>query len=154
MLFQRSEIRLDHKSASHTNLENVEDRGAGKSRVDSFTIEATGQSTVSALNSLYGIPSNTGSSSVNQSVFSTGTEYFSPVDLNVFQRYYGLRTQAAIARNGHSSNYCGTTNVDCFEGKRTQTCIVICCVSFIVTATLSNQTSHMIIYMMIYIMTI
>ena len=38
-------------------------------------------SSISFLNSLYGITSNAGSKAINQSVFSTGSEYFSPADL-------------------------------------------------------------------------
>eukprot|EP01031_Cornospumella_fuschlensis_P032428 gene32428-39213_t len=69
------------------------------------------------LNSYYQIESNIGSAQLNQSVFETGDEYFSPSDLTQFQNKYGLTEQSAISIGGHStSQSCNTGNIDCSEG--------------------------------------
>jgi hypothetical protein len=44
------------------------------------------------------VPSNknNGSARVSQSVFETNYEYYSPSDLTLFQKQYGLTVQAAV----------------------------------------------------------
>jgi tripeptidyl-peptidase-1 len=78
---------------------------------------ADGSVTVALLNEVYGIPSNTGSESLSQSVFETNSERMSSEDLYLFQHYYGLTEQAADMRNtaAVSSSYCLYTG-RCFEG--------------------------------------
>lgn len=47
---------------------------------------------------------NNGSSRVSQSVFETNSEYYSPSDLTLFQKQYGLTVQAAVPYNGHNTS--------------------------------------------------
>ena len=76
-----------------------------------------GTVTVPFLNQIYNINSNLGSNKLNQSVFETGIEYFSPNDLSTFQQLYKLTNQAAVVPNGFSSDQCSATGtIDCFEG--------------------------------------
>jgi len=63
---------------------------------------------VSFLNSLYSIPSNTGDSSLSQSVFETSHEYYSASDLKAFQKNYGLPVKAATDTNGYETNDCAS----------------------------------------------
>ncbi len=79
----------------------------------------SGGTTVSYLNSYYKISSNIGSSTLNQSVFETSNEYFSPNDLTQFQTSNGLTVQSAISIGGHTLTACPTTQVSpysCTEG--------------------------------------
>jgi len=81
-----------------------------------FTTQASQKVvTVSFLNSLYQVPSNTGSSKLSQGVFSTKNEYFSTNDLTQFQNTYNLPIQAANVQNGHSAPNCYSAN-NCSEG--------------------------------------
>lgn len=69
------------------------------------------------LNSYYQIESNIGSALLNQSVFETANEYFSPTDLTQFQNKYDLTQQSAISIGNHAtSQSCNTGNIDCSEG--------------------------------------
>eukprot|EP01034_Spumella_vulgaris_P026655 gene26655-33268_t len=70
------------------------------------------------LNSYYGIPSNIGSAALNQSVFETADEYYSPSDLNIFQNYYQTTVQKAVDIGGFTTSSCSLddTGNDCFEG--------------------------------------
>lgn len=56
--------------------------------------------TVTALNSYYHIPSNTGNPAISQSVFETSNQYFSPNDLQQFQSQYNLPQQGVTVANG------------------------------------------------------
>jgi len=76
----------------------------------------TGDITVSAINDIYNIPSNLGSSQLNQSVFQTLNEFYSPNDLEIFQRYYGLTIQDAISIGNHTTTNCSLSSVSCLEG--------------------------------------
>lgn len=82
-------------------------------------LQSKAQSTTpSLLNKIYKVGSNIGNASLSQSIFSTQEEYYSTTDLNLFQRTYGVKQQAAIARNGYSTAYCDPTGVNpsCYEG--------------------------------------
>jgi subtilase family serine protease len=61
-----------------------------------------------------------GNASLSQSVFETSEEYFSPRDLNAFQKLYGLQEQAAENIGGFvlKSGVCATSGngPDCYEG--------------------------------------
>jgi tripeptidyl-peptidase-1 len=62
-----------------------------------------------------------GSSSTSQAVFETNYEYYSPTDLQTFQRYYGLTIQSAKNIGGYyttAPNQCSISgsSPDCFEG--------------------------------------
>jgi hypothetical protein len=70
--------------------------------------------TVQFLNNLYDITTNNGKSTMQQSVFETADEMFSPDDLAQFQTYYNLRSQTCEAPYGFSTTDC--TNNDCGEG--------------------------------------
>ena len=71
--------------------------------------------TVSFLNTYYDIPSNIGTSLLNQSVFETDNEYFSQSDLLLFQQTYSLTQQAAIDIGGDETSSCGVID-SCDEG--------------------------------------
>lgn len=81
-----------------------------------FTPQADGQVTVSFLNSYYQIASNIGDASLNQSVFETSTEYYSPTDLTTFQERYDCTVQSAYSIGGHQATTCNVGQVDCSEG--------------------------------------
>eukprot|EP00981_Chlorochromonas_danica_P002127 scaffold424_cov165-Ochromonas_danica.AAC.27 len=82
------------------------------------TAAASGGVTVSFLNSYYKISSNIGSASINQSVFETNNEDFSPADLEKFQKENNLTVQSAISIGNHSTwpANCLSNSVDCYEG--------------------------------------
>lgn len=73
-----------------------------------------GTVTVAFLNKFYQITSNTGSAEMQQSVFETAGESFSPRDLTDFQNTYNLPKQAAEAPYGFDTEDCVTN--DCGEG--------------------------------------
>ena len=86
-------------------------------------LTATGDVSVAFLNSLYKINSNLGSPEQNQSVFETGSEYFSTTDLRSFQQMFGITQQEAISVGNHAltnPSMCSTpsaqNSMDCFEG--------------------------------------
>ena len=85
-------------------------RGSGKMQTKS-----SGDVTVSFLNEYYQISSNLGDSRLNQSVFETGTEYYSTSDLKQFQETFGLTVQAAIDVGGNEASTC-TDAMSCAEG--------------------------------------
>lgn len=72
--------------------------------------------TVEFLNDFYQIRTNMGSLSLNQSVFATLNEYFSPDDLTLFQQYYDLTVQPALSIGNHSIHNCSQSGISCFEG--------------------------------------
>lgn len=82
----------------------------------SMTSTSSGEVTVSFLNSYYQISSNIGNAALNQSVFETDTEYFSPGDLTTFQDNYDLTVQSAYSIGQHSTSKCQVGNIDCLEG--------------------------------------
>jgi subtilase family serine protease len=86
----------------------------GSLRSAAKTTAATGAVTVGFLNELYKISSNHGSSKLQQAVFETSDEHFSPSDLASFQSNYGLPRQQALAPYGYSTSNCN--KVDCYEG--------------------------------------
>lgn len=71
--------------------------------------------TVAQLNSLYGISSNVGSSSIHQSVFETNNQNFEQSDLLGFQKYFRL-TQQAATTTGITPLTSGCTINACAEG--------------------------------------
>lgn len=71
--------------------------------------------TVAYLNAFYGITSNIGQSSLNQSVFETASEYFSQADLAQFQSTYSLTSQAAVDIGGFETSSCNNFR-NCDEG--------------------------------------
>ncbi len=101
-------VRTDASSAlSNNNFSNT-------SSSDLFTtsdinIQTTSSVTVSFINDLYGIPSNIGDPTHSQSVFETADEYFSPSDLAIFQRTYGMANQPAEDIGGYSTAACSTS---------------------------------------------
>jgi subtilase family serine protease len=70
--------------------------------------------TISFLNSLYGITTNSGSAAFQQSIFETNGEYFSQNDLRAFQSFYNLPLQPATSIGDHETDSCTTTS--CGEG--------------------------------------
>lgn len=91
---------------------------AGSRHVDSQTQIPVGYVTPQLLNSYYDIRSNTGSSATSQAVYETIGQTFSPTDLTVFQRFFGLPVQSvAHVIGGHSSNTACRANHgnDCIE---------------------------------------
>mmetsp|Transcript_15148 Transcript_15148/g.33417 ORF Transcript_15148/g.33417 Transcript_15148/m.33417 type:complete len:776 (-) Transcript_15148:189-2516(-) len=82
-------------------------------RVDKPDVVTDGTVTVSFLNAYYEI-SGKGDAALDQSVFETAEESFSPTDLAQFQRTYGVDVQAAEAPYGFSTTNCD--KVDCYEG--------------------------------------
>lgn len=57
--------------------------------------------TVKFLNGIYNIKSNKGSSALYQTVFATGSQYYSPSDLAAFQSKNGIPQQLAQNDGGH-----------------------------------------------------
>ncbi|RYY81056.1 hypothetical protein EON63_16290 [archaeon] len=88
-----------HRYAEHKSLLTVEERGLrGRDKVRDTHVSPTSSSyngyvTVSFLNSQYGISTNMGDNSLNQSVFQTNNEYYSPTDLTSFQQTFDLTIQ-------------------------------------------------------------
>ena len=73
--------------------------------------------TVDFLNKLYKISSNIASPLLNQSVFQTGNQYFSPQDLTSFQNYYSLTKQPAMSIGNRAVDTCPQTSAaSCDEG--------------------------------------
>lgn len=105
-----------HSDATVTETARSLLRGEGQQSSSSplATATATGQVTVSFLNQLYHIPSNTGSSEQQQSVFETGNEYFSSNDLRKFQQTFNLPLQGVAQDFGYDTDNCN--KYDCFEG--------------------------------------
>ena len=86
-------------------------------RLSSQSISATGYVDPIFLQYNYNIPTANGSSLINQSVFETDSQYFSPDDLLQFQKIFGLPQQAAIAPEGFTTNDCSLTDTpNCNEG--------------------------------------
>lgn len=86
-------------------------------RLSSESISATGYVDPVFLQYNYNIPIANGSSLVNQSVFETDSQYFSPGDLLQFQKIFDLPQQAAIAADGFTTNDCSLTSTpNCNEG--------------------------------------
>lgn len=110
--FHKLKAGTDIKSVSDVKLRTGLNRDPGHLR----TATSTGV-TIENLNSLYGITSNTGNSSLSQAVFETADEYYSPADVAAFQNYFGLHRQAAKDVGGDKANnaaYC--EYYDCSEG--------------------------------------
>ena len=75
----------------------------GTPPISSAQSNAAGSVTVALLSKVYNIPSNKGSTSLTQSVFSTKQNYYSPGDLTTFQTKYGLPKQAALNIGGYAT---------------------------------------------------
>jgi tripeptidyl-peptidase-1 len=78
-------------------------------------LQASKTVTISWLNSMYVIESNTGSEQYNQSVFETSSEFYSQDDSTQFQQQYNLPLQQMIEKNGQETSSCNAIN-DCSEG--------------------------------------
>lgn len=82
----------------------------------------SGSVTVSFLNSYYDIASNVAlpNGTLSQSVFETGSNYFSPDDLATFQSKNCLPQQKAVSVGAHDIDACPTSPPtsapDCYEG--------------------------------------
>jgi hypothetical protein len=74
-----------------------------------------GKVTVAFLNSFYKISSNNGSAQMQQSVFETAEESYSPTDLTIFQTNFSLPIQSALHPYGFNTTHC-TGSTDCYEG--------------------------------------
>jgi len=83
--------------------------------------QATGTITPSKFNTYYNVFSNTGSTSIKQTIYSAIGQYWSSVDLASFQSTYGIPSHPIDSdpnsRNSHSqcvasSNNCGESNLD------------------------------------------
>ena len=73
--------------------------------------------TISFLNKLYNITSNIGDVTQTQAVFAMANEYYSTIDLTLFQEYYNLTQQPALHPYGFNTTYCNITqNQRCYEG--------------------------------------
>ena len=79
------------------------------------TATTDGKVTVSFLNELYEISSNTGLGTQSQSVFETAEQSYSPTDLSLFQTKYNIPQQSALHPFGFNTTQC-TGSVDCTEG--------------------------------------
>ena len=54
-----------------------------------------------------------GSIYATQSVFGAAFQYYSPIDLQTFQKFYNLIPQSVEIKHGHTIDYCiGTNNCD------------------------------------------
>eukprot|EP00981_Chlorochromonas_danica_P001748 scaffold381_cov168-Ochromonas_danica.AAC.1 len=100
----------------HTEQEDGGEGGGGGGRSWQLTASSSKTVTISFLNNHYKITSNKGSSSLNQSVFQTNNEYYSPTDLTQFQSTYGLTKQSALSVGGHNISSCSIEGVSCYEG--------------------------------------
>ena len=73
---------------------------------------------IASLRALYNIPSIQGSTNLTQSLFETNEEYYSPIDLETFQKHYSVTVQPAIPIGGYTTETCslqsGQGNT-CFE---------------------------------------
>ena len=73
---------------------------------------------ISSLRALYNIPNIQGSTNLTQSLFETNEEYYSPNDLETFQKHYSVTVQPAIPIGGYTTETCslqaGLGNT-CFE---------------------------------------
>eukprot|EP01034_Spumella_vulgaris_P024872 gene24872-31261_t len=111
------------KTPSTVERNNIQSSFAGHATVDGIRVQSdTIPVTVSMLNNLYSIPSNTGNSTQSQTVVQMSNSYFSPDDLLLFQQTFDLPQQAAVSdgnyldgvRQDRTSTQC---NVDyCIEG--------------------------------------
>lgn len=72
--------------------------------------------TIAFLNAYYSITSNTGSASLNQSVFETSSEEYSQNDLNTFAKQYGTVPTQVNDIGGFETNSCSTSSGNCDEG--------------------------------------
>ena len=77
-----------------------------------------GFTTLSRLRVAYNMGSSTGSAASTQAVFAAAQQYFSPDDLNYFQRHFGVPDQPVATTIGeHSSNTkCKESASNCDEG--------------------------------------
>ena len=73
---------------------------------------------ISSLRALYNIHNIQGSTNLTQSLFETNEEYYSPNDLETFQKHYSVTVQPAIPIGGYTTETCslqaGLGNT-CFE---------------------------------------
>jgi hypothetical protein len=73
---------------------------------------------ITSLRALYNIPNIQGSTNLTQSLFETNEEYYSPNDLETFQKHYSVTVQPAIPIGGYTTETCslhsGQGNT-CFE---------------------------------------
>lgn len=75
-------------------------------------IEDVGITSPQSLNQQYAVPIQEGSSSVSQSIFSTGNQYFSTSDVQQFQSTYDIPVQSITTKNAQSTTIC-YSSVDC-----------------------------------------
>ena len=109
----KSYLRFKPKHAAAADVQTVK----GPGRKEELLGQVGQDVDVAFLDSYYKVNSNLASRKLNQSVFETSTQYFSPSDLTEFQQKYDLTVQAAISYGGHStstctSNTCGEGNLD------------------------------------------
>lgn len=101
------------KNTSKNNNKNKDTKRAR--RTTSMTPHDTD---ISSLRALYNIPNIQGSTNLTQSLFETNEEYYSPNDLETFQKHYSVTVQPAIPIGGYTTETCslhsGQGNT-CFE---------------------------------------
>jgi hypothetical protein len=124
--YHRTEPNAPYRTDYRPNLRRVKAALAEADKVaaelsEADRVGANNIVTVAFLNSFYGITSNTGSSSLSQSVFETANEYYSQSDLTAFQTTYGLPQETANDIGGFETSACSTDDYyygskNCDEG--------------------------------------
>lgn len=98
---------------SHTNIHKIVE-----SSPEEFSASSSKASVdVPFLDNLYQIPSNIGHNFSTQLVYESGTQKWSPTDLDTFQSIYGLTKQMPIQVAGENTSFCtfdtcGEANLD------------------------------------------
>eukprot|EP01031_Cornospumella_fuschlensis_P023564 gene23564-28574_t len=117
--FQESKFTLSVEHTTHLRrgIKDDEEKVNAADLVSPAASSYNGFVTVSFLNKQYDISSNLGDSSLNQSVFMTSNEYFSPTDLTDFQQTFDLTIQPVSESIGnHSVFNCSQPGISCSEG--------------------------------------
>ena len=112
---ESSEFRTDMTVTKSTTTSTGTTTNTNNQNYNNKDLQATnGKVTVSFLNDFYEITTNSGSSSLQQSVFETAEESYSPTDLTLFQQTYNLPVQSALHPYGFNTSDCVSN--DCYEG--------------------------------------
>ena len=112
---ESSEFRTDMTVTKSTTTSSGTTTNTNNQNYNNKDLQATnGKVTVSFLNDFYEITTNSGSSSLQQSVFETAEESYSPTDLTLFQQTYNLPVQSALHPYGFNTSDCVSN--DCYEG--------------------------------------
>jgi len=110
----RTNLRVNKVNPTN-NPQNEQNEHMKQHEQNKQTTATNGKITVSFLNELYEISSNTGLGTQSQSVFETSEQSYSPTDLSLFQSTYNLPQQAALHPFGFNTTQC-SGSTDCTEG--------------------------------------